>query len=102
MNFCGAFSARLGKSGASALAVWALITIPFPGRAEQGKTLKDALEKNRYSRSIENGQLVGTGTVVRKNIIRPHAAISSSRYSWCSPPRTSLILIRQAAGNSCR
>jgi hypothetical protein len=40
--------------------------------------------------------------VLRKNIIRPHAAISSSQYSWCSPPRTSLILIRQAAGNSCR
>src|SRR5215469_14203595 len=32
--------------------------------------------------------------VLRKNIIRPHAAISSSQYSWCSPPRTSLILIR--------
>src|SRR5262249_25477626 len=40
--------------------------------------------------------------VLRKNIIQSHAAISSSQYSWCSPPRTSLILIRRAAGNSCR
>jgi hypothetical protein len=39
---------------------------------------------------------VGVSVVLRKNIIRPHAAISSSQYSWCSPPRTSLILIRQA------
>jgi len=34
--------------------------------------------------------------------MRPHAAISSSQYSWCSPPRTSRALIRQPAGNSCR
>jgi malonate decarboxylase epsilon subunit len=40
--------------------------------------------------------------VVRKMSIRPYAATSSSQYSWCSPPRTSLILIRQAGGSSCR
>src|SRR5215470_8258497 len=40
--------------------------------------------------------------VLRKNAMQSHAAISSSQNSWCSPPRTSLILIRQAAGNSCR
>jgi hypothetical protein len=40
--------------------------------------------------------------VIRRKSIRPHAAISSSRYSWCSPPRTSCALIRQSTGNSCR
>ena len=38
--------------------------------------------------------------VLRKRIIRLQAAISSSQYSWCSPPRISLARIRQAAGNS--
>jgi len=40
--------------------------------------------------------------VFRRKSIRPHAAISSSQYSWRSPPRTSCALIRQSAGNSCR
>jgi hypothetical protein len=40
--------------------------------------------------------------VLRKKSMRPHAAISSSQYSWCSPPRTSRARIRQLAGNSCR
>src|SRR5437016_8345912 len=39
--------------------------------------------------------------VLRKKSMRPHAAISSIRYSWCSPPRTSRARIRQLAGNSC-
>ena len=42
------------------------------------------------------------GAVLRKYVIQSHAAISSSQYSWRSPLRTSLILIRLAAGNSCR
>jgi hypothetical protein len=37
-----------------------------------------------------------------QKVDRSHAAISSSRYSWCSPPRTSCVLIRPLAGNSCR
>src|SRR5262249_539108 len=40
--------------------------------------------------------------VLRKKAMQSHAAISSSQYSWCSPPRTSLVLIREAAANSCR
>jgi hypothetical protein len=40
--------------------------------------------------------------VLRRKSIRPHAAVSSSQYSWCSPPRTPRALIRQLAGNSCR
>jgi hypothetical protein len=40
--------------------------------------------------------------VLRRKSMRPHAAISSSQYSWCSPPRTSRALIPQSAGNSYR
>ena len=39
---------------------------------------------------------------VRRKLIRSHAAISSSQYSWCNPPRTSRALIRQSPGNSWR
>lgn len=69
MNSCRAFLARLRKSGVVALVFWALITIPSLGLAHQGKTLKDALEKDRYSLSIENGQLAGTGTPVLKTAL---------------------------------
>jgi len=39
--------------------------------------------------------------VVRRKCVRSHTATFSSRYSWCSPPSTSLILIQQSGGNSC-
>jgi hypothetical protein len=62
-----------------------------------GSTTKD------FPTSIGDAlELMLPPTVLRRKSMRPHAAISSSQYSWCSPPRTSRARIRQLAGNSCR
>lgn len=83
--------------------------IGAPMRPEEIEELMQRTNQQKIAYTIpdesENGDDTTKklpGGVLRKNIIRPYAAISSSQYSWCSPPRTSLILIRQAVGNSCR
>jgi hypothetical protein len=69
----------------------------IPGRTQNDPVLR-SLEIS--SKSFEKSLKIAT--VVRKKSIWPYAATSSSQYSWCSPPRTSLLLIRHAAGSSCR
>ena len=61
-------------------------------------TVVETLAPERYREAHIPGAL--NIPVLRKKSMRPHAAISSSQYSWCSPPRTSRARIRQLAGNS--